>query len=133
MRSIELESRKRPAWHGAEEPLRGWEGEGSVLGSPCLSLIALALSDPFKERRDCRPIRRALPDVMQGHHPHGIHENVAAKLLDIAGGASWPMTSADQSDVCPQGRGSPDGPPPTTPHAIGAVDSTLPINQKGPP
>ena len=102
-------------------------------GSPCLSLIALALSDPFKECRDCRPIRRALPDVMQGHHPHWIHENVAAHLVDITGGASWPMTSADQSDVCPQGRGPPDRPPPTMSHPIGAIESTLPVNQQRPP
>jgi hypothetical protein len=96
-------------------------------------MIALALSDPFKEGRDCRPIRRALPDVMQRHHPHWIHENVATQLVDIAGGASWPMASADQLDVCPPGRGPPDGPPPATPHPIGAIESTLPVNQQGPP
>ena len=129
-----------PPWRGTPGGRRGrgtTMGNQShprqVLGSPCLSLIALALSDPFKECRDCRPIRRAFPNVMQGQHPHWIHENVAAQLVDIAGGASWPMTSADQLDVCPPGRWPPDRRPPTMPHPIGAIDNTLPVNQQGPP
>ena len=96
------------------------------------SLVALTLPDPFKERPNRRPIRRAFTSVMQGHPPHWVHENVPSQLIDVAGGASEPMPSPDQSSVRPPGRGPPDRPPPTTSHAIGAIEDTLPVDQQGP-
>lgn len=69
---------------------------------------------------------------MQAHLPRRVHENVAAQLVDVAGGASQPMTARDQSSVRPPGRGPPDGRAPPACHAIGAVEDALPVNQQGP-
>lgn len=89
--------------------------------------------DSFEERRDCRPIRRAFPDVVQGDPPHRIHEDIAAQLVNIARGASQPVTSNDQLNICPPGCRSPDRRPPTMAHPVGCIQGTAPVNQQGPP
>ncbi len=88
--------------------------------------------DPFEQRPNCRPIRRALPDMTHSNPSHWIHENVAAELVDVAGGTSWPMTSRDQLGILQPGRGPPNRRPSTMTHPIGAVESTLPVHQQGP-
>ena len=95
--------------------------------------MADPLLDPFEKRRDCRPIRRAFPDVVQGHPPHRIHEDVAAQLVNIARGASQPMTSGGQLNICPPGRRSPDRQPPPMAHPVGPIEGAAPVNQQGPP
>ena len=100
---------------------------------PCLAEIALALSDPLEERCNRRPIRRTLPDMMQGHLSRGVHENVSPQLVDVASGTPQPVAPADQLDVRPPGGGSPDRRPSTAPHSIGAIEDAPPVDQQGPP
>jgi hypothetical protein len=90
------------------------------------------LSDPLEERCNRRPIRRTFPDMMQGHPPHGVHENVSAQLMDVAGGTPQPVAPADQLNVRPPGGGPPDRRPSTAPHPIGAVEDAPPVDQQGP-
>jgi len=96
-------------------------------------VVALALPDPCEERLDGRPIRRAFPDVKQGHPSRWIHDNVATQLVDVARRAPRPMASRDQPGVRPPGRGPPDRRPPATAHPVGAVEDTPPVDQQGPP
>lgn len=110
------------------------KGSPLMLGSaPRLTRIALALSDQLEERSNRRPIRRAFPDMMQGHPPRGVHEHVSAQLVDVASGTPQPVAPADQPDVHPPGGGPPDRPPSTAPHPIGAIEDAPPVDQQGPP
>lgn len=95
--------------------------------------IALALSNPFEEHRNGRPIRRAFPDVKQGHPPHWVHENVAAQLVDVIRGAPRPTPARDQPGVRPPGRGPPDRRPLAVTHPVAAIEHTPPVNQHRPP
>ena len=97
-----------------------------------LTAIGLALSHPLEERGDRRPIRRAFPDMVQGHPPRGIDENVAPQLADVARGALQPVASTDQPEVRPPRGGSPDRRPATATHPVGAIEDPLPINQQRP-
>lgn len=89
--------------------------------------------NPFEEHRNGRPIRRAFPDVMQGHPPHWVHENVAAQLVDVIRGAPRPTPARDQPGVRPPGRGPPDRRPLAVTHPIAAIEHTPPVNQHRPP
>jgi hypothetical protein len=71
-------------------------------------MVALALSDLREEQRNWRPIRRTAANMMHGHRPPRVHENVAPQLVDVACGASQPVTPADQLRVRPPGGRSPD-------------------------
>ncbi len=73
-----------------------------------LSVVAQALSDLLQEQHDWLPIRRTAPDMNKGHPPPWVHENVAPQLVDVACGASQPVTPADQPDVRPPGGRPPD-------------------------
>lgn len=95
--------------------------------------IALALPNPFEEHRNGRPIRRAFPDVKQGHPPHWVHENVAAQLVDVIRGAPRPTPARDQPGVRPPGRGPPDRRPLAVTHPVAAIEHTPPVNQHRPP
>jgi hypothetical protein len=100
--------------------------------APCLTGIALALSHPLEERCNRRPIRRAFPDMMKGHLPRGVHENVSPQLVNVASGTPQPVAPADQLDVRPPGGGPPDRRPSTATHPIGAIEDPPPVNQQGP-
>ena len=100
---------------------------------PCLAGIALALSDPAEDRCDRRPIRRAFPDMLQGHSPRWVHEDVSPELVDVASGTPQPVAPADQPDVRPPGGGPPDRRPSTAPHPIGAIEDPPLVDQQGPP
>ena len=95
--------------------------------------VALALSDSLEERGNRRPIRRALPGMMQGHSPRGVHEHVSAQLVDVVSGTLQPVAAADQLDVRPPGSWPPDRRPSTAPHPIGAIEDAPPVDQQGPP
>jgi len=90
------------------------------------------LSHALEERCNGRPIRRAFPDMMQGHPPRRVHENVSAKLVDVARGTPQPAALPDQPEVRPPGGGPPDRRPSTAPHAIGAIEDPPLVDQQGP-
>jgi hypothetical protein len=71
--------------------------------------------------------------MMQDYPPRGVHEHVAAQLVDVAGGTPQPLAPADQPDVRPPGSGSPDRRPTTATHFIGAIENPPPVNEQGPP
>jgi len=90
------------------------------------------LSHLLEERGNRRPIRRAFPDMMQGHPPRGIHENVSPQLMDVAGGTPQPAAPADQLHIRPPAGGPPDRRPSTATHPIGAIEDPPRVNQQGP-
>ena len=97
-----------------------------------LSGIPPALPHPLEERTNRRPVCRTFPDMMQGHPPRGINENVSPQLADVARGALQAVAPTDQLEVCPPSGGSPDRRPSTATHPIGLVESPPSINQQGP-